>query len=156
LIPKRIKIENDLIISPSALIRISEETQTKDEVFSILIVNNGIRIYEGTFKDKGAFLLGIFQKVPNELMERWQLELKARADIDEKTYYRELKLWSIDTIFIHCDLHPNDILNIKVLNSKKIAWIDRNYHVGYDFFQDFLICFTKLTNQKRLCLIINK
>lgn len=140
LLPKRIVIEENLTRTPSVFIRMSEDIQENRFVYTLLITNRETTIYDGDIGLKGAFLLGIKQRIPDDIVQQWQLGLKSRDDIpNEKELYKQLKLWIIDTTFIKAELHPLDTLTIKILNPARTIVSSTDYQIGFDVFQDYLL-----------------
>ncbi len=115
-IPKRIRVEKDLTVSPSIFVRIPFESQHLINTGIVEAYINGQKILSDSLKGRGALLIGRKQEIPSEFLERWNLELRSKIpEEQEAAIYVTLKHWLVDTLHLHYEMTPLDTLNVRLI-----------------------------------------
>lgn len=108
---KKIIIEEDLNVSPTVILRISEGYFSLANKTQVKIYYND-STYTSMLNDKKLIIIGQNKTIPFEYFNSWNFELRARGKDEQATYKNLYSWWYLEPYFVPFQLYTGDSINV--------------------------------------------
>lgn len=137
-VSKKIKINEDLQVSPSVIMRIPAELHRYLNKTRFDVYYNDSLIAKKETGTNGTLIIGKEIQIPIENIDRWIIELKSKLS-EEKEVYKRLLTWIDDPLFIPYELEPFDTLDIKLVLDNNTVLTSARFSISVKEFQEIIM-----------------
>ncbi|HKJ43206.1 MAG TPA: hypothetical protein VKA27_14010 [Sunxiuqinia sp.] len=133
---KRIVLESDLKVSPTAIIRVPTEFHMQLPRAKISFQHNNQKPKIIGLNSHATIIFGQVPEIPDEYIGKWLNELRGRYS-DQTVIFSTLNKWTDDPLFIATDFFIGDSLTLMLLSKENEKFAVCNGKVDANKFKEF-------------------